>query len=105
MKLALLASLAAVSIAFGGIPSADAAIRCNGAYQINSLGQFHSPFCEDEYLAQVARSRGIRVTGAQIRASLSVKGDVCRTIGIDSRVYETCHQYIRRNRDCRFEPC
>jgi hypothetical protein len=88
--------------------SAQGAIRCNGAFQINSQGEFHSPYCEDGYLAQVARTFGWRVSGDQIRANYGLKAEICRAIGFDSRILETCSQYRsqnRGNRHCKFLPC
>jgi hypothetical protein len=95
----------ALMAATGG--TTQAAIRCNGAYQVNSLGEFRSPYCEDGYLASVARNFGMRVTGDQIRNSTSVKADVCRTIGFDSRIFDICSTYRGRNRGghCKFPPC
>ena len=87
--------------------SALGAIRCNGAYQINSLGEFHTPYCEDGYLAQVARAFGWRVSGDQIRANYGLKAEICRAIGFDSRILEICAQYRNQNRSrhCQFLPC
>lgn len=99
---ALVLGLATLS----AMPS-EAAIKCNGAYQLNSQGEFHSPYCEDGYLAQVARTFGWRVTGDQIRANYGLKADICRAIGFDSRILETCAAYRPQNRSrhCKFLPC
>ncbi len=107
MRGILIGVLAALAVAAVVPTAANAAIRCNGAYQINSLGQFHSPYCADGYLATVARSFGMRVTGDQIRNSTSVKADVCRSIGFDSRILEICSSYRSQNRSghCKFLPC
>lgn len=99
--------LLTVALLVTGAQAAQAAIRCNDAYQINSLGQFRSPYCEDGYLAKVARTFGMRVTADQIRNSTSVKADVCRSIGFDSRILDICVTYRNQNRGghCKFPPC
>lgn len=80
-------------------PNADARIKCNGSYQvIRGAGEILTPYCEDQYLARVARSYGIRVSGAAVRRNPNRKEEVCRAIGHDSRVYETCLKY--RNDGC-----
>ena len=49
-----------------------------------------TPYCADEYLAQVAREYGIKVTAAQIRNNPNLKRNVCRTVFTDNRVFLTC---------------
>jgi hypothetical protein len=70
---------------------AEARIRCDGNYQIIN-GQPHAtPYCQDENLAQVARTYGMRVSGSAMRNSPSEKQRVCQFIGSDIRVREACH--------------
>ncbi len=77
----------------------EARIQCNGPFQVvRGAGEIATPYCEDEYLARVARSYGIRVSGGAIRRSPSRKEEVCRAIGHDSRVYDICIKY-REGRD------
>jgi hypothetical protein len=72
---------------------ADARMRCDGNYQIIN-GQPHAtPYCQDENLAQVARSYGLRVSGSAMRNSPSEKQRVCAFLGSDIRVREACHGY------------
>lgn len=79
---------------------AVARIKCNGPFQIvRGAGQIATPYCEDEYLGKVARSYGMRVSGHAIRWNPSRKEEVCRTIGHDSRVYDTCLKYRDDGRD------
>lgn len=106
MKRHLALGLAATTV-FLAISPADAALRCNGAYLQTKSGEVRTGYCEDEYLAQVARTRGDRVTGAQIRASFSLKGQVCQLVGNDIRVDDICKQF-RRERGgsrCSIFPC
>lgn len=95
----------AVLLVCGAISSADARIRCNGAYQIvRGQGEVATPYCQDEYLAQVARGYGIRVSGAAIRRSTSRKERVCRAIGHDGRVFDICVNY-RDDNNCVGRGC
>ena len=53
----------AVAIAAGAVSAwplaAEARIRCEGPFQVvPGQGNLATPYCEDEYLAQVARFRG-----------------------------------------------
>ena len=69
---------------------AEARILCDGNYQVIN-GQPHAtPYCQDENLAQVARSYGMRVSGSAMRNSPSEKQRVCQFIGSDIRVREAC---------------
>lgn len=90
-----------VSFAVGGFglsaTPADAGIKCNGPNQlIKGLGMKPSPFCEAEYVARVARTYGVRVTGATLRGNINRFTKVCQFIGNDSRVSHICASY-RRN--------
>lgn len=96
--------LAIAATSLGPTMQAEARIRCNGAYQIvRGQGEIATPYCEDQYLARVARSYGMRVSAAVIRRSEYEKEQVCRAIGHDSRVYELCLKY--RNDGCNGRRC
>ena len=95
----LAAPLMAASIGTG-LP-AQAAIRCNGGYQINSQGEFESPYCEEKLLAQLS---GVPVEA--IRRSWSTEQNACRVVGNDIRIMEFCHTIIpRNNHRCTIPPC
>jgi len=82
-------ALAAVLIVPAG--SAQARIACDGNFQITKRGEsFATPYCQEQNLANVARSYGMRTSVEAIRRSISAKGDICRTIGYDNRVREIC---------------
>ena len=85
--------------------SAEARIKCDGRYQVvRGEGQIASPYCEDNYLAQVAiRSYGVSTSASRIRSSVSEKERVCRVMGFDSRVNDICLEY-RDDRGNRFRP-
>lgn len=78
---------------FAGMQSAtaDAAIVCDGAYQVFKSGGTHrSNICENRYLARVAGNYGLRVSARTIRNKPSVKVEVCQAIGHDIRVGDIC---------------
>lgn len=76
---------------------ASAAIRCEGNFQITKQGRINTPYCEDNYLAQVAREYGMRVSFEAIRYNPSVKERACRFVGNDIRVKDTCQRYLPEN--------
>jgi len=103
MRTTLLATLAA-TMTMGATLQAHARINCSGAYQVvRGQGQIATPYCEDQYLARVARGYGMRVSGAAIRRNPSRKEEVCRLIGHDGRVTSICHNY--RLDSCRGFKC
>ncbi len=91
-----LAGAGALALIMPWSTSADAKIRCQGPYQINSVigGKIATPYCEDNYLAAVARAHGMRVSGRAVRQNPHVKEDTCRLVGYDIRVQHICAGYI-----------
>ncbi|NJM33901.1 MAG: hypothetical protein HC850_03420 [Rhodomicrobium sp.] len=71
------------------------AIECQGNFQIQKNGnEIATPYCQDNYLAIVARESGMRVSAGAIRANPSVKERACRFVGYDIRVKDTCAPYL-----------
>jgi hypothetical protein len=71
------------------------AIDCKGNFQVQRDGQrIVTPYCEDAYLAQVAHEYGMAVSATAVRNNPSVKEKICRFIGDDNRVRDTCGQYL-----------
>jgi hypothetical protein len=70
-----------------------AAIPCKGPYQIVQGQLIATPYCEDNYLARVAREYGIRVSNREIRQNPNKKQEVCRFMGSDIRVRQICAGY------------
>lgn len=70
--------------------SAAAAIRCNKGFQLVQGSEISTPYCQDEYLAVVAREFGIRTTGARVRQDWGHKREICRLIGQDNRIRGAC---------------
>jgi hypothetical protein len=68
------------------------AIECvRGLQSVN--GQLIStPYCQDTYLAEVAREYGLKASAAQIRNNPNFKKEICRTVFTDIRVQTTCEQ-------------
>ena len=85
------ATLAASLITMLPLAPAQAAIVCDGNYQVGRGGEtFATPYCQERNLARVAQSYGMRTSFEAIRRSDSVKAQICRTIGHDIRVREAC---------------
>lgn len=73
---------------------AQAAIACDGNYQIVDGRPVGSLYCREMNLARIARSRGWPVTDEAIRYSETWKAQACRAIGFDNRVQEICGPYV-----------
>lgn len=88
--------IAALAAAVGAATPAAARIRCDGRFQVvKGAGPIATPYCEDRYLAQVARgSYGVSTSFAAIRASVSEKERVCRMVGYDSRLSDICINFL-----------
>ncbi len=85
-----LAALAILSMPAVMASTAEAKIRCDGPYQMSSGYPIRTPYCEDNYLAEVARGYGMAVSGAEIRHNYNAKKRVCQSIGHDTRVSQIC---------------
>ena len=80
----------AATVVFVPFGAAQARIVCDGNFQVVRGSAFATPYCQEQNLARVAQGYGMRVSFDSIRASDSVKAQVCRTIGHDNRVREAC---------------
>ena len=105
---ALATAAAAISaiaaFAFAPMDRAQARIVCDGAYQIVQGSALATPYCEDNYLATVARGYGMRVTDVAVRQNPSIKAEVCRAYGHDSRITQICTNYLPSDRGGRIRP-
>jgi hypothetical protein len=80
------------------------AITCDGNFQVQKNGRrIATPYCEDTYLAHVARQHGMRVNARAIRNNPSVKEEACQIAGDDNRVRDTCAPYIERSFDSNYD--
>lgn len=69
--------------------AAQARIQCDGQYQMVSGNPIATPYCQDNYLAQIARGYGMKVSIADVRIP-SRKQEVCGFVGHDVRVSSIC---------------
>lgn len=86
--LALLAAGIAVTIS----QSADAKIKCTDGYQLVDGAMLSTPYCRDNYVAAVARQYGLSAPDAKVRNNPNFKREICRWIGHDIRVKESCEE-------------
>jgi hypothetical protein len=84
-----MAALLAVSLA----APAAARIECRGNFQVSKYGLIATPYCEEEQIARVARSYGVRVTGAEVRSNALKKVYLCQVYGYDTRLKGSCAGY------------
>jgi hypothetical protein len=92
MRSKLIAAACFLGLAAAAGPAS--AIECQGNFQVQKNGnRIATPYCQDGYLAIVAREYGFRVSADTIRYSVSEKQSICRVIGEDNRVRETCMPY------------
>ena len=92
MRSKLLAAACFLGVAAAAGPAS--AIECEGNFQVQNNGnQIATLYCQDGYLAIVAREYGMRVSTQEIRYNSGVKQRVCRVIGEDNRAREACEPY------------
>jgi hypothetical protein len=92
MRRILLAATCLLGVAATAGPAS--AIECEGNFQVQKSGnRIATPYCQDGYLAIVAREYGMRVSAQAIRYNPSEKERVCRLVGEDNRVRDNCNQY------------
>lgn len=92
MRSKLIAAACFLGVAAAAGPAS--AIECEGNFQVQKNGnRIATPYCQDGYLAIVAREYGMRVSAKEIRYNPSEKERTCRFIGDDIRVKSTCAPY------------
>lgn len=71
---------------------AGAAIECKDGMQYNSAanGWIASSYCGDEYVAEIARRRGMNVSGSDLRNNPSLKAEACQFASSDTRINHLC---------------
>lgn len=84
----VLAAAVAISVIFGAKPAA--AITCKNGFQRVQGDYLATPYCQDALLAAVARQYGMSASASAIRENPNYKRQVCRLVGRDIRVQETC---------------
>jgi hypothetical protein len=88
-----------LALAHGG---AEAAIQCDGNFQIVRGQPVATLYCREMNLARVARTYGWRLSVDEIRDSETRKAQVCRAIGFDTRVDEVCAPFQSGGGNQRF---
>jgi len=78
-----------VLLAFGS-GAAQAGIVCREGYQTVDGHEISTPYCNDNYVAEVARAYGIKVTDEAVRNNPARKDEICRWIGHDIRIMHYC---------------
>ena len=86
----VLAAITAIVMQTALAVTAQAKIACDGPYQMTTGYPIRTPYCEDNYLAYIAQTYGIHVSGAEIRHNYNAKKRVCQIIGHDTRVSQIC---------------
>jgi hypothetical protein len=69
---------------------ATAKIECRKGAQRVKGEWLVTPYCQDAYLAEVAREYGVKASATAIRNNPNVKRQVCIIVGHDIRVQQTC---------------
>jgi hypothetical protein len=73
-------------------PASAGGIQCERGYQRIKGDTIMTPYCQDEYLAEVARQYGFSASAQRIRHDALYKKSICRYVFTDIRVQETCLQ-------------
>jgi hypothetical protein len=72
------------------VPSAAGPIQCERGFQRIKGDLLLTPYCQDDYLAEVARQYGFSASAQRIRSDPLYKKGLCRYVFNDIRVQETC---------------
>lgn len=78
--------------------AAEARIICNKGFQNVDGSMISTPYCQDNYLAQVARQYGLKTSNSAIRQNPNHKRYVCGIVGHDIRIRNACEPVIGPNR-------
>ena len=65
--------------------SGGSAVQCKGNFQVTKYGLIATPYCEEQQIAAVARSYGVRVTDEEMRRDPLNKVKLCYRFGGDVR--------------------
>ncbi len=89
-----------ITIAFGGallavglgLP-AEAKVVCKKGFQLVEGSPLATPYCQDQYVAEVALEYGFKAaTPARVRQDPIYKQTLCRFIGQDIRIKQSCDE-------------
>lgn len=85
-----LSIVVSIAVLASGAQAGSRGIKCQGGAQLVAGSYISTPFCQDELLASVARSFGMKASADRIRYNPNYKREVCRLVGHDIRVSEHC---------------
>lgn len=71
--------------------AADAKILCRDGYQVVQGREISTPYCNDNYVAAIARKHGFKVSDAEIRNNPAKKNEVCRFISSNIEIRHYCN--------------
>ncbi len=71
-------------------PVGAGGIKCEKGFQRVQGDLIATPYCQDEYLAQVAREYGFKASGKRIRNDPLFKKQICQFVFNDIRVQNAC---------------
>ncbi len=94
----LAAVVCSFAVSFFPADPASARIKCKNGYQLVDGSRLATPYCQDNYLAKVAREYGTRVSAREIRNNPNRKREICQFIGQDIRVRNNCATIAPRPR-------
>ncbi len=66
------------------------AVKCENGFQRVQGNLIATPYCQDQYLAQIGREYGFKASFAKIRSDPNYKKELCRFVFNDIRVADTC---------------
>ena len=90
-RIAVLCSGAALALVMMYGP-VEAKITCSNGNQLVNGSWIVTPYCQDELVARVARQYGVRASASHIRNNPNYKRHVCRLIGQDIRIKQSCEE-------------
>lgn len=95
-------SFAIAALGFGSLVisavSAEARIVCREGFQVVQGQEISTPYCNDNYVATIARQYGDKVSDAEVRNNPAKKNEICRWIGSDTRIRNYCDDSSGRGR-------
>jgi hypothetical protein len=68
------------------------AVECDRGQQKVNGQMIFTPYCQDQYLSEVAREYGFTAPAAKLRNNPNFKKEICRYVFRDIRVQITCMQ-------------
>ena len=82
------------SVLLGGLATSatSAGFVCKNGFQLVQGSWLSTPYCQDALVAQVAHEYGFKASASEVRNNPMVKQRLCRFIGQDIRIKETCSE-------------